>query len=243
MRSLTLVACFAAIFGISCSGQPSSSDGLPQKASAQEFKSIMDSLTDEVVLDVRTQGEVQGGMIAGALHIDFNSAEFQSKALTLDKTKPVLVYCLSGGRSASAAAFLRENGYSSVVELAGGSLQWKNQGYALVQPGTTQTPASKGMNMDDFTNKIKGKKFLLVDFQAVWCKPCQMMKPEIQKLLQKYPDLELLDVDVDQNPDVANALGIQAIPKLHFYKNGELKEESMGYQTVDQLEKSWLKVQ
>jgi thioredoxin 1 len=69
-----------------------------------------------------------------------------------------------------------------------------------------------------------------------------MMKPEIQKLLQKYPELELMDVDVDQNPEVANALNIQGIPKLHFYKNGELIEASMGFQTVSQLEQSWLKL-
>ena len=68
------------------------------------------------------------------------------------------------------------------------------------------------------------------------------MKPEIQKLLSKYPELELMDLDVDQNPEIANALGIQAIPKLHFYKNGELKDASMGFQTVDQLEQNWLKV-
>jgi len=242
MRSIILMGFFAAIFGISCSGQPSSSNGLPQKASAQQFKALMDSLSDEVVLDVRTLGEVQGGIIPGALHMDYNSPDFNGKALTLDKTKPILVYCLSGGRSASAAAYLRENGFAKVVELAGGSLQWKNQGFALVQPGTAQAPETKGMNMDDFNKKIKEKQFLLVDFQAVWCKPCQMMKPEIQKLLQKYPELELLDVDVDQNPEVAGALGIQGIPKLHFYKNGELKNESMGFQTVDQLEKNWLSV-
>jgi thioredoxin 1 len=51
-----------------------------------------------------------------------------------------------------------------------------------------------------------------------------------------------MDVDVDQNPEVANALNIQGIPKLHFYKNGELIEASMGFQTVSQLEQSWLKL-
>lgn len=242
MRTLTLVALFAAFLGVSCSGQPASSDGLPQKASAQEFKSLIDSLTDEVVVDVRTLGEVQGGTIEGAIHLDFNSPDFNRKALTLDKTKPIFVYCLSGGRSASAAAYLRENGYNRVVELAGGTLQWKNQGFALVQPGIEKPSETKGMGMEEFNSQIKNKKFLLVDFQAVWCRPCQMMKPEIQKLLQKYPDLELMDIDVDQNPEIANALNIQAIPKLHFYKNGELKEASMGFQTLDQLEQTWNKV-
>jgi thioredoxin len=242
MRTSILIGLFAALLGISCSGQPASADGLPQKASAQQFKAIIDSLSDEVIVDVRTLGEVQGGAIEGALHLDFNSPDFNRKALTLDKSKPILVYCLSGGRSASAADYLRNNGFMRVVELAGGTLQWKNQGYALVQLGAPKPSQSKGMGMEDFNAQIKSKKFLLVDFQAVWCKPCQMMKPEIQKLLQKYPELELMDVDVDQNPEVANALNIQGIPKLHFYKNGELIEASMGFQTVSQLEQSWLKL-
>jgi|LakMenEpi03Aug12_release.lakeMendotaPanAssembly.Ray.scaffolds.fasta_scaffold21845_7 thioredoxin 1 len=244
MRTILLIALSVSIFGISCSGQPSNTKGLPEKASADQFKAIMDSLSDEIVLDVRTLGEVQGGMIEGAVHMDFNTSEFKQKALTLDKQKTILVYCLSGGRSSSAAAYLRDNGYANVVELGGGTLQWKNKGYALVSPNAPQSnePKAKGMGMDEFNALIQKKKFVLVDFQAVWCKPCQMMKPEIQKLLKKYPELELMDVDVDENPEIANALEIQAIPKLHFYKNGELKDASMGFQTVDQLEQNWLKV-
>lgn len=244
MRTLLLIALSVSIFGISCSGQPATANGFPEKVSAEQFKAIIDSLTDEIILDVRTLGEVQGGTIEGATHLDFNAADFRQKALTLDKQKTILVYCLSGGRSSAAAAYLRENGYAKVVELGGGTLQWKNKGYALVQPNAPESnePKAKGMGMDEFNAQIQQKKFVLVDFQAVWCRPCQMMKPEIQKLLKKYPELELMDIDVDQNPEIANALGIQGIPKLHFYKNGELKDASMGYQTVDQLEQNWLKV-
>jgi thioredoxin len=242
MRIAFSVALAAALFGISCSGQPTSGGGLPQKVAAKEFKAIIDSLNDELIVDVRTLGEVQGGVIEGAIHFDINMPDFNRKILTLDKTKPILVYCLSGGRSASAAAFLRENGYSRVVELNGGTLQWKGNGLALVPFGKEEPVQKKGMDMAAFNSQIKSKDFVLVDFQAVWCKPCQMMKPEIQKLLSKYPTLELMDVDVDENPDVAAALNIQAIPKLHFYKKGELIEEQMGFQTADQLEKLWLKV-
>lgn len=242
MRISFLIALFATLFGISCSGQPASGDGLPHKASATDFKLIMDSLTDEILVDVRTLGEVQGGIIEGALHIDINTPDFNRKILTLDKTKPILVYCLSGGRSASAAAFLRQNGYSRVVELNGGTLKWKGNGYALVSYGNEDPIKKEGMDMAEFTKQVQSKEYVLVDFQAVWCKPCQMMKPEIQKLLSKYPDLELMDVDVDQNPEVATALNIQGIPNLHFYRKGELIETQMGFQTVDQLEKLWLKV-
>ena len=54
------------------------------------------------VIDVRTPGEFENGHVANALNIDWNGADFATQIAKIDTTKPVIVYCQSGGRSAKA---------------------------------------------------------------------------------------------------------------------------------------------
>lgn len=90
---------------------------------ADEFKKLME-LEDRQLVDVRTPAEVAGGKIDGAVNIDINSATFQDEMSKLDREKPVLVYCRSGGRSARAAAMLKEMGFKEVYDLQGGYMNW-----------------------------------------------------------------------------------------------------------------------
>src|SRR5687768_14184074 len=81
------------------------------------------------ILDVRTAGEYRSGHIAHALQADWNNQDqFRSRAQHMEKTKPVYVYCASGGRSKEAAKWLRTNGYTEVYELTGGFIKWKGDG-------------------------------------------------------------------------------------------------------------------
>ncbi|MDE6022613.1 MAG: rhodanese-like domain-containing protein [Muribaculaceae bacterium] len=76
------------------------------------------------LLDVRTPEEFAEGHIKGAMNIDIYNKDFIDVAeKTLDKTKPVAVYCRSGRRSADAAGLLSEKGYK-VTNLEGGILAW-----------------------------------------------------------------------------------------------------------------------
>ncbi|WP_163383068.1 Ca2+-dependent phosphoinositide-specific phospholipase C [Cyclobacterium jeungdonense] len=84
-----------------------------------------------LVLDVRTQAEVDEGMIAGAQHIDFMQADFSQKIEKLEKGQPVFVYCKVGGRSAKAASQMREMGFKEVYHLDGGLDRWKSSGYPV----------------------------------------------------------------------------------------------------------------
>ena len=78
------------------------------------------------LLDVRTKEEYQQGHIANALQANWNDdTEFEKRTSSLNISKPVYVYCLSGGRSAAAASNLRKKGYN-VVELKGGINAWRN---------------------------------------------------------------------------------------------------------------------
>lgn len=84
---------------------------------------------DLQILDVRTPGEVAGGTIAGAEKINVFDADFDAQATSkLDKTKPILVYCKVGGRSANAATKLEALGFSSIYNLQGGMNAWNGAG-------------------------------------------------------------------------------------------------------------------
>jgi hypothetical protein len=79
------------------------------------------------IVDVRTSKEVAQGKIQGSVNIDYFSPTFVASALNkLDKTKPVLVYCAAGGRSASAAKDLKKAGFKKVYDLEGGYDSWKD---------------------------------------------------------------------------------------------------------------------
>lgn len=84
------------------------------------------------VLDVRTPEEYQSGHLAHAVLADWNNdSDFKTKANNLDKTKPVYVYCLSGGRSSSASSWLLKNGFTHVYNLNGGIKAWNAEGKGL----------------------------------------------------------------------------------------------------------------
>lgn len=80
------------------------------------------------LIDVRTAEEFSEGHLPNALNIDYLNASFKDEIKTLDKERPVYVYCKSGGRSAKAAAILKEHGFVKVVNLQGGYSEWTNAG-------------------------------------------------------------------------------------------------------------------
>jgi rhodanese-related sulfurtransferase len=80
------------------------------------------------LLDVRTPEEFNAGHIPGAMLLDYYNDNFKKSAAQLDKTKPVFVYCKTGGRSSSAAKILRDLGFKEVYDLEGGISAWKNAG-------------------------------------------------------------------------------------------------------------------
>ncbi len=232
------LAFFAALLFMACGGGSSAqTEPWPKQADAAAFQKLMQQHPEAVVLDVRTSGEIAKGMIAGARHMDYNSPDFRQQAASLPKDKPVLVYCLSGGRSKAAADYLRRQGYAEVTELQGGILQWKAANLALeISPNTA---VQQAMTLEAFESRVQSESYVLVDFQAKWCKPCQIMKPDIQRLLNEQPELSLIDVDVDASPAIADRYQVQALPTLHWYKNGKLVQSTLGLQSFDELKGYW----
>ena len=96
-----------------------------QLVNKKEFTKLLDKEGRQLV-DVRTPGEIQQGKIADAMEMNFHDANFQNQLESLDKEKPVLIYCAAGGRSAKAVQMMKSMGFKEIYELDGGYNAWKN---------------------------------------------------------------------------------------------------------------------
>ena len=92
-----------------------------------------------IILDVRTADEFNSGHIAGAINIDYTSAQFTADVGMLDKTKQYLVYCRTGIRGAAATQIMVGLGFVNVQNIAGGITAWIQDGYPVTAPITTQS--------------------------------------------------------------------------------------------------------
>ncbi len=77
------------------------------------------------MLDVRSKGEFYGGALPRAVDISIGDEAFDSKVGTLDKAKPVLVYCVGGFRSRKAVARLKQIGFKNIQHIHRGYMSWK----------------------------------------------------------------------------------------------------------------------
>jgi rhodanese-related sulfurtransferase len=91
-----------------------------KKVSKPEFKAFMAEHTNYTLIDIRTPQEFNRGTIEGAININYNSPNFQAELNKLDKSKPVLMFCQSGGRSGRALPIFKSLGFEQVLELQGG---------------------------------------------------------------------------------------------------------------------------
>jgi thioredoxin 1 len=87
-----------------------------------------------------------------------------------------------------------------------------------------------------FGDIIKGNKPVLVDFSAEWCGPCKMMPPILKEVKDKMGEsVTILKLDIDRNPAVAQAYGIQSVPTLIVFRDGQIKWRQSGVTRADQL--------
>lgn len=76
---------------------------------------------------------------------------------------------------------------------------------------------------------IKSDKPVLVDFWAAWCAPCRVVGPVIEELAAEYDEeVRFGKVNIDDQPDLAVAYGVQSIPTLLFFKEGRPVRRAVG---------------
>ncbi len=217
------VLCLAASVS-SCQNASNQSKGGTQintTLSVDDFEKKIAELPAVQLIDVRTPDEFSQGHLKGALNYNINSSEFESQLAKLDKTKPVLVYCLSGGRSSSAASVMADKGFVEVYNMQGGIMKWSGSNKPL-DDGTAQ-PVSAGMTKDEFTKLVSTSKYVLIDYNAKWCKPCIKMAPMLQAFYEKRKDkMDFIKIDADENKNLLKENNIQALPVLQLYKEGKV---------------------
>lgn len=125
MKHLLILFILISIFSCETNPTKSSPSSITKDLTAQEFKTLIET-NKGTLIDVRTLEEFNEGSIYGAKNIDFLNSEFTAniKALELEPTKPIYVYCHAGGRSSKAMKVLKQNGYTEVYNLIDGYGHW-----------------------------------------------------------------------------------------------------------------------
>ena len=103
---LTFITATSILFNSCSNGQTQTTN---TNLSATEFSEKIKELPSAPIVDVRTPVEFTKGHLQNANNYDWNGSDFQKQISTLNKSKPVFVYCLSGGRSSSAANQMRSD--------------------------------------------------------------------------------------------------------------------------------------
>lgn len=93
-----------------------------------------------------------------------------------------------------------------------------------------------------FTDKtaqeaIESGKPVVIDFWATWCGPCIKLGPVVEELAEKYADKAIVGkLNIDENDEIAGANRVRNIPTVLFFKDGELKDRSVGLVKLADLE-------
>ena len=76
---------------------------------------------------------------------------------------------------------------------------------------------------------------VLVDFTADWCGPCRMVTPVLQQIAEERPDLKVLQVDADTNPELTLRYRVMGLPTMALFRDGELVTALTGAQPKSRL--------
>ena len=97
------------------------------------------------------------------------------------------------------------------------------------------TPVTK----DTFqTEVLDSKNPVIVDFWAEWCGPCHAVAPVLDRIVQERPELRLVKVNIDEEQELAWRYGVQSIPTIVLFKDGEPTAAAIGAQPKTMLERN-----
>ena len=81
--------------------------------------------------------------------------------------------------------------------------------------------AAMNINFEKFQELLKADKPLLLDFWAPWCSYCRRIGPAYDRIAQQMENVEVVKINIDEEPDLAKAEHIEVIPTLVLYRGGE----------------------
>jgi thioredoxin len=213
----------------SCNGQ---TNAKYESIAAVSFSEKIKSTSQAAIIDVRSPEEFTSQHIENAVNIDWNGENFDNKIGKYDKSKPIFVYCMSGGRSKKAADKLAELGFSTIYELDGGIMKWNAAGLSV--------PSDKiiGMCSQEYNELLNTDKIVLIDFYAEWCAPCKKMTPFLLKMQKEMVDkVTIVRLNADENKTLISQMKIDELPTLIIYKNNQILWKHSGFISEEDLTK------
>lgn len=230
MKSKLLSLLIISLLFISCQGQ--SHEGF-QTIDAKTYSEKLNATENPQLIDVRTPAEYADDKINNAKNIDWNGENFVSEVVKLDKTKPVFVYCKSGGRSAQASSKLSQLGFTEIYNLDGGIMKWNASGMK-----NAAKSGYVGMTNSDYEKLVNSDKKVVINFTAVWCGPCKKMKPYLLKMQENMKEtVKIVRLDADENKSLMENMMLDALPVIIIYENGKETWRNIGYISEDDLKK------
>lgn len=130
MKNISFLFVFiTALFLTNCSSSTgqTATDITDGKVSIETFKATLATIENPQLIDVRTPQEFVGGTLDNSVNMDFRSQNLENQLNTLDKTKPVFIFCQAGGRSGKCYQKMKKMGFSEVYDMAGGYGAWSKQ--------------------------------------------------------------------------------------------------------------------
>lgn len=94
------------------------------------------------------------------------------------------------------------------------------------------------INKDNFENEVlKSDKPVLLDFWASWCGPCRMQSRILEESQEALSGAKICKCNVDENPDLASQFGVQSIPTLIVFKDGQPSDRAVGVRNAAELKR------
>ena len=91
------------------------------------------------------------------------------------------------------------------------------------------------VNKNNFEQLKQSEKPVLIDFYADWCGPCRMVSPIVDEIAEERDDILVAKINVDSEPELAEAFGVISIPMLAVMKNGEVVKQASGARPKAQI--------
>lgn len=227
MKNTLAAVLFACLLFVNCNSQ---NHDKVSDITAQNLAEKLKTDPEAQLLDVRTPQEYAGGHIGNAANVDWNGDNFEAKAATFDKTKPIYVYCKIGGRSSKAADKLAAMGFTKVYNLEGGIMKWDAAG--LSAPGDKIV----GICSQEYGDLVQSDKKVLVNFYADWCEPCKKMAPYMTKLSDEYKGkLTVSRLNADENKTIVREMKMDTLPVILLYEDGKIVWQHSGFISESEL--------
>ncbi|WP_103071980.1 rhodanese-like domain-containing protein [Aquimarina sediminis] len=129
IKSFLIVVCTTLLL---CNCKKAEDNNTVEVITVEEMDTLL-KMREVHLIDVRTPEEFAEEHIKGATNIDFRAENFEELINKVDKTKPIAVYCRSGGRSGKCSSYMKKAGFTKVYDLGGGIIEWKFKGKDVVK--------------------------------------------------------------------------------------------------------------